>query len=109
MRIWEHIQELEGQELATLDQERPFIVRAVNEDSLTIYLLSSKKEREIGRSEIEGPFNDLWLEKKLTLEGIRDMHSRANSAYIAALLARVPGVKHSLGPIRIWLEGHQAG
>lgn len=104
MRVWEHIQDLEGQQLTTLDREKPFVVRAVDDEELTIYLLSSKKERQIGRSEIEGPFNDLWLSKKLTLGGIRDMHSRSNSAYIAALLARVPGIAHSLGPIRIWLE-----
>lgn len=91
-----------GSRLRTLDQKKPFVVKAVNQNSLTLIVESTGKQRKVQRSEIESAFNDLWLRKEISRAEIRERHSDLNPAYVASLLAEIPEVSVKLKPIRLY-------
>lgn len=102
MNIWNFMRWLRGKTLHTLAREAPFTVKSVEGDRLTLMIHSSKLERIITRSEIESTFNELWVSKELTRNTIEDFHSETNNAYVAALLAELPQVKFTRGPIKLY-------
>jgi hypothetical protein len=104
MDIWTIIEDLDGLTLHTLDQKKPFRVKAVGDSGVTILVKKTRNERFISRSEIEGSFNDLWVIGELSRGDIRDRHSEANPAYVAAILSEIPGVRYKLKPIRLSYE-----
>ncbi len=104
MDIWKYLERFEGLTIHTLGRNRAFRVQSVDEFQLCIRLQSTGGERRIGRSEIEGAFNDLWLLEELSLSDIRSRHSPHNPAYVAALLAQLWRVEYKRGPIRLFMR-----
>jgi len=100
--IWNRMKGLLARRLRTLDRKRPFVVKAVDERGLTLLLESTGKERVVPRSEIESTFKDLWVRSEISRAEIRERHSKAHPAYVAALLAELPEVGVKLKPIRLY-------
>jgi hypothetical protein len=96
---------LEGETLETLDRRKPFSIERRGEAELVVVPESSQVERRILRTEIEGAFNQLWLERELSLRVIREQHSRDNATYVAALLARLDEIDYLTKPIRLIWRG----
>jgi len=103
MDVLNFLKQHEGETFKTLDRKKPFLMKKVDSSGITIFIQSTKKERFISRSEIEGAYNDLWLSGEVTRGEIRHKHSEANPAYVAAMLSRLPNVTHQLRPIRLFL------
>jgi hypothetical protein len=55
----------------------------------------------IPRDEIEGAYNELVASGVISRTDIRAHHSNFNPAYVAALLAALPGVTASTKPIQL--------
>jgi hypothetical protein len=104
MDIWRYLERFEGLTIHTLAREKPFQVKSVHQYELTIVLESTGGERTIARSEVEGAFNDLWLQNELKLADIRSRHSPNNPTYVAALLAELWRIEYKLGPIRLFMR-----
>jgi hypothetical protein len=109
MDIWVTIEDLEGLTLKTLDRKKPFRILSVDDSGIMILVTQTNKSRFISRSEIEGAFNELWLAGALSRADVRDRHSEANPAYVAAILADLPGVRYKLKPIRLFYERGDSG
>ncbi len=43
---------------------------------------------------------------ELTRSEIREEFSNFNPAYVAAILAKLPNIKHARKPIRLWITGN---
>jgi len=105
MNIWIEIEKLKGQTLTTLDQHKPFDVVDVTEHDVIVRPHKNEVERKIPRDEIEDAFRRLSAVGELTRSDIREEFSNFNPAYVAAIFAKLPGVSHSLRPIRLWITG----
>jgi hypothetical protein len=105
MNIWIEIEKLKGQTLATLDQHKPFDIVDVTEHDVIVRPHKNEIERKIPRDEIENAFRRLFSVGELTRSDIREEFSNFNPAYVAAIFAKLPGVSHSLRPIRLWITG----
>lgn len=104
MNVWSVIQQLEGRTLHTLDQNKPFDVVAVTEQTILVQSYASGKERRIKRDEIAPAYEELHTRVVVERADIRERYSNYNSAYVAAILAALPGVRHSVQPIRLRYE-----
>jgi hypothetical protein len=93
------LRNLQGKRLATLYQNKPFEITQVS--NIQIILKTSKEaQHPIPLKEITQAWNHLQKHKKATSSEVRDLGgSEANHAYVVAILASLPGVKHKLGPI----------
>lgn len=105
MSIWNEIEKLIGQTLVTLDQHKPFDIVGVTERDMVVRPHKNEIERRISRGEIENAFKRFSSTGQLTRSDIREGFSNFNPAYVAAILAKLPGVSHSLRPIRLWIIG----
>jgi len=93
------LRKLQGKRLATLYQNKPFEIIKVSNDQI-ILKTSTESQRPIALKEISRAWNHLDKRKKLTRSEVRDLgYSEFNPAYVVAILASLPGVTHSLGPI----------
>ncbi len=99
MDVWTEIKALVGQTLRTLDQNNAFDVLAVTDQAVVVCPRASGKERKVKRGEIEPAFHELVTRGMIQRTDIRDRYSNFNPAYVAAILAALPGVRHSVRPI----------
>jgi len=99
MNLIEELRKLQGKRLTTLYQNKPFEVTQVSNNQIIIKT-SKEAQRPIPLSEIARALNHLEKRKKLTRSEVKDLgYSEFNPAYVVAILASLPGVKHTLGPI----------
>jgi hypothetical protein len=106
-QFWPEIRTLDGLELKTLEQGRPFSVEDVAGDRVVLAPVVSGKTRTIPRSVLEAAFTALLTRRELTSLEIAAEFSRFNAVYVAALLAALPDVAVCLKPIRLIFVGHQ--
>jgi hypothetical protein len=93
------LKKLQGNRLSTLYQNKPFEITQVSNNHI-ILKTSTESQRPIPLKEITRAWNHLEKTKKLTRSEVRDLgYSEFNPAYVVAILASLPGVTHSLGPI----------
>ncbi|MBC8446827.1 MAG: Eco57I restriction-modification methylase domain-containing protein [Chloroflexi bacterium] len=98
----EMIEELVGQELRTLQEDNPFTVDEVRERQVKIMVGTTGNRRTIQRKEIEPAWEHLVEERAISRAEIRRQFSDFNPAYVAAILAALPGVTHSTEPIQLF-------
>ncbi len=97
------LRKLQGKRLSTLYQKKPFEIIQVSNNQI-ILKTSTESQRPIPLKEIALAWKHLEKNKKLTRSEVRDLgYSEFNPAYVVAILASLPGVKHSLGPIILTL------
>lgn len=98
------LRKLQGKRLTTLYQNKPFEITQVSTNQI-ILKTSKESQRPIPLKEIASAWKHLEKHKKLTRSQVRDLgYSEFNPAYVVAILASLPGVKHSLGPIILTLH-----
>jgi len=103
MNIWIEINKLTGQTLRTLDRLKSFDVVDVTEHAVIVRPHKNEIERKISRDAIENAYRRLVTSGEITRTEIRENFSQFNPAYVAAILAELPDVKHSIRPIRLWI------
>lgn len=97
------LKKLQGKRLSTLYQNKPFEITQVT-DKQIILKTSTEAQRPIPFKEVASAWRHLAKYKKLTRSEIRNLgFSEFNPAYVVAILASLPGVKHSLTPIVLTL------
>ena len=97
------LKKLQGKRLTTLYQNKPFEITQVSNNQI-ILKTSKESQRPIPLKEITSAWNHLEKHKKLTRSQVRDLgYSEFNPAYVVAILASLPGVKHNLEPIILQL------
>lgn len=102
MNWWKTLVQLKGCALKTLGRGEPFTIVAVTDQSIVVRPHSTDKDRRVTRDEIESAFGELQQRGEMPFIDIRKhKHSEANPAYVAALLATLPGVTTSTSPIRL--------
>lgn len=101
MDFYHEIKQLEGQTLHTLDRSNPFDILNVGQSKVTIRLHATGKERTIQWAELQGAFTELKVCAEISRSEIEQTHSPRNPAYVAAILAQLPGVTHRIKPIRL--------
>jgi hypothetical protein len=99
LSCWTEIRNLKGHTLKTLDRRKPFQVVEVTEHNVIVVPIETGKERPVPREGIEKAYRQLIVKGSLTRSDIMKEYSPFNPAYVAALLAELPGVQHSLRPI----------
>jgi len=104
---WNQVGRLVGQELRTLERQRPFRIVEVAERVLRIEVGTTGKSRPIRRGEIEAAWEHLVREGEITRAEIHRQYSEFNPAYVAAILAALPGVTHQIHPIRLTHRPHR--
>jgi hypothetical protein len=103
MNIWIEVEKLKGQTLTTLDQRKPFDIVEITENTITVRPHKSETDRQISRDAIEGACKRLITAGEITRTEIHSDFSEFNPAYVVAILAALPEVKHSIRPIRLWI------
>ncbi len=103
--MWNEISMLEGKTLRTLDQNKQFDIVAVTEHMVIVQPHETQIERKIPRNQIEDSYNSLALSGQITRVEIHKKFSNFIPAYVAAILAKLPGIEHSSSPIRLWIKG----
>jgi hypothetical protein len=99
MDLTVELKNLQGKRLTTLYQNKPFEITQVSNNQI-ILKTSKDPQHPIPLKEITIVWNHLQKNKKVTSSGVRDLGgSESNHAYVVAILASLPGVKHKLGPI----------
>lgn len=101
MDVWTEIKHLEGKTLRTLDRRKPFDVVGVTGNVVLVMPHETGKERPIPWESIENAYRRLVATGQLTRSDIRADFSEFNPAYVAAILAELPGVRVSLKPITL--------
>lgn len=104
MELWTEVAHLKGCTLHTLDQGHPFDIVDLTPSKIVLLLHTTGKNRHVRRTELEAAWHELRQRGQLTRTTIRDRYSEANPAYIAAILAALPGVTHTLSPITLTLR-----
>lgn len=97
--LWSLVRPLAGRTLSTLDQKKPFTITAVTVDKVIMTPHTTDIERAISRDEIDGAWLELLQRGEITRQEIQDNHSGWNPAYVAAILAEMPGVTYKIRPI----------
>lgn len=103
MNTWDEIKKLTGQTIYTLDQRKPFDIVVVTEHAVIVRPHKSEIERQISRDAIESALRRLLAAGEITRTEIHSEFSEFNPAYVAAILAELPNVKHSIRPIKLWI------
>ena len=101
LSCWAEVKKLVGLSLKTLAQHKLFDILAITENHLTIRPQSSGKKRRIHRKEIDKAFNELVVARELSRSDIEKRFSPRNPVYVAATLAKIPGVSFSDKPITL--------
>jgi hypothetical protein len=99
MDLTVELKNLVGKRLTTLYQNKPFEITEVSNTQI-ILKTSKDPQHAIPIKEIATAWHCLLKNKKVTSSGVRDLGgSEFDHAYVVAILANLPGVKHKLGPI----------
>ncbi len=98
-QVWQFLRGMKGQRLATLDQHKAFTLDDVTAGNLIVRGEATGYPRAIPRSQVEEAWNRLSARGKLARTEIARDISRFNPAYVASLLAKIPGVNHTVSPI----------
>jgi hypothetical protein len=106
-QFWPSICTLDGQDLKTLVQGRPFTVLGVGDDRVVLSPAASGKRRVIQRRTMEAAFGALLDRRELTRREIALEFTAFNAVYVATLLAALPDVAVCIHPIRLIFVGHQ--
>ena len=101
MNLYQEIKQLEGTTLRTLDRSNPFDILSVDQSKVTIRLHSTGKERTIQWAELQRAFTELQVRGEISRSEIEQNHAPRNPAYVAAILAQLPGVAHRNKPISL--------
>jgi hypothetical protein len=99
VELWDEITNLSSRTLHTLDRNNRFDVVDVTVSGVIVKPHSTKKDRLVTKKEIEGAFRELAALGQITRAQIEANHSPRNPVYVAALLAELPGVHHTIKPI----------
>lgn len=99
--LWQQVKAMLGRQFHTLDQAQPFQVVHVGDRSLKILVGRTDHPRTIRREEIEESWQHLSSLRELSRSEIQAHYSPLNPAYVAAILAALPGVAHHAQPIRL--------
>lgn len=108
MGAWEQIDFLTGQTLKTLEQHKPFEVMEITSSDIQIFIYSSLRKRRIKRDEIEGSWEELLKKGIITTSEIKSKYPKTSPAYVAAILASLPGVTYRIKPIRLFISTSQS-
>ena len=100
--MWSHIQNLTGRTLKTLDRGNAFDIVSVGSATATVRPLASGIDRTIEREAFEQAFTELRTRGELSRTDIQKKYSSFNPAYVASMLAQVPGVSVKTRPIRLF-------
>jgi hypothetical protein len=100
--FWEMVEGLVGRELRTLHEHNPFTVDEVRERRVGITVGTTGNPRTIRREEIELAWERLVKEGTISRVDIHRQFSSFNPAFVAAILAALPGVTHRTEPIRLF-------
>jgi len=103
LNIWNEISNIKGRTLKTLDRQKPFEIFAIKANTVIILPHETRKERPIPRANFENAYRRLVATGEITRSEIMAEFSEFNPAYIAAILAELPGVEHSMRPIKLWI------
>ena len=99
MDLTVELKKLQGKRLSTLYQNKPFEIIQVSSGQILLKT-SKESQRPIPLKEITRAWSHLEKTKKLTRSEARDLGDSAiNPTYVMAVLANLPGVTYSLGPI----------
>lgn len=90
--LWQHIHNLDGRSLETLEQRKRFRVLAVADSYLVIRPGEDGAERRIQRQTIESAWSRLARHGELSQDEIKSRFSSRNGVYIAAILSKLPNV-----------------
>ena len=101
-QFWQMIEGLVGRELYTLHENNPFTVDQVQERRVEITVGTTGNPRTIRREEIELAWEHLVKEGAVSRAEIQQQFSSFNPAFVAAILAALPGVTHRTDPIRLF-------
>jgi hypothetical protein len=101
MNIWNEIRNLKGRTLHTLDRHQAFEILTVSGSRLVVFPHSTRKDRPIMRTGVENAWQRLYVTGSLSPVDIDHDYSSNNSAYVAAILAEIPGVQQATKPIRL--------
>jgi hypothetical protein len=101
MDVWSHIESMAGKTLATLERGKAFDIVKVGSSRVVVRPHASNTARSIERRELEGAFKELSLQGELSRSRIQQQYSDWNSAFVAAMLADIPGVRIAHKPIRL--------
>ncbi len=107
MELWSEIEKLEGKVLKGLDQRKPFEVVKVLNSSVIVMPLSTKKERLVPRKEFEGAYRELIALGQISRNQIMALYSPWNPVYVAAMLAELPHVTHTIRPIVLYYKSEK--
>ncbi len=95
---------LQGSTLYTLDQNHAFDVVSFTPETVVLWLHTTARQRDVPWKELDGVWNELQLHGMITRKDIQARYSPRNPAYVAAILAVMPGVSHTLKPITLHLD-----
>lgn len=99
MEFWKMLSGLQGKVLKTLAQNKQFTVVHISQNNVVIIPHQSNKPRPIYMKEIEGSYRKMIVIGQITRIEIEAQFSPRNPAYVAAILATLPGVKVHRKPI----------
>jgi hypothetical protein len=97
--VWKFLGGLTGRRFHTLDQRRPFTLEEVGSSGLAVRVEATGFLRTIPRAHFEEAWHRLSESGRLSRTEIHREISLFNPAYVAALLAQVPGIQHRVSPI----------
>lgn len=93
------LNQLSGRTVYTLSRNRPFAVVSVDMYEAEIRVQSTGKSRRVPLTEIETAWRSLHNKGELTRAEIQEHYSPRNPAYVAAMLAAMPGVSYVSKPV----------
>lgn len=103
MDVLVELKNLQGKRLTTLYQNKPFEITQVTSNQIVLKT-SKDPQLSIALKEVTVAWSHLVKKKKLTNSQVRDLgYSEGNVTYVVAILASLPGVKHTLSPICLTL------
>jgi hypothetical protein len=97
--LLDELRPLAGRTLHTLSQHRRFDVLSVDMYEVEIYVHSKAKKRRVPLTEIEPAWRTLRKRGELSRAEIEEHWSPRNPAYVAAMLAALPGITYRSKPI----------
>ncbi len=90
---WETLEALVGVEFRTLDERQPFTIVRMDVGGVEI-LISSGRRQKILKASLAQAWRDVQHGAELTRQRL-DMLQTRRGTYIAAILARLPGIESS--------------
>lgn len=106
--LWPAIEKLAGQELHTLAERQPFTIERVTDQAVHFRVASSGRRYQVRRSEVETAWQTLRERGQLAQAALRAELNLAMPVYIAALLAALPGITHTTGPVVLHYQAEAA-